>query len=291
MWSLLKIELFKIFKRPRTYIAFIAVWAIVVLIQVAIYVDGAKYIDFVLKDVKDNFEVIGNPLNGYFVCYIILQTLLIHVPLLVALISADMIAGEANMGTLRLLITKPVSRTKLLISKFLASSVYTVVLLLWIAILGLFVSMMIFGTDGLINAKSYEIIILNGNDIFWRYICAFGFAAIALITVAALGFFFSIFAENSLGPIVATMSVIIVFTILTTLDIPLFQSIKHLFFTSHMIGWKGFFEMKTDADGMSIPGTIRNLPAVLKSAGVLILHIIFFIGASIFIFNRKDVLS
>lgn len=291
MWSLLKIELFKIFKRPRTYIAFIAVWAIVVLIQVAIYVDGAKYIDFVLKDVKDNFEVIGNPLNGYFVCFIILQTLLIHVPLLVALISADMIAGEANMGTLRLLITKPISRTKLLLSKFLASSVYTIVLLLWIAILGLFVSMLVFGTDGLINAKSYEIIILNGNDIFWRYICAFGYAAIALITVAALGFFFSIFAENSLGPIVATMSVIIVFTILTTLDIPLFQSIKHLFFTSHMIGWKGFFEMKTDADGMSIPGTIRNLPAVLRSAGVLILHIIFFIGASVFIFNRKDVLS
>jgi ABC-2 type transport system permease protein len=291
MWSLLKIELFKIFKRPRTYIAFIAVLAIVVLIQVAIYVDGAKYIDFVLKDVKDNFEVIGNPLNGYFVCFIILQTLLIHVPLLVALISADMIAGEANMGTLRLLITKPVSRTKLLISKFLASSVYTILLLFWIAILGLFVSMMVFGTDGLINVKSYEIIILNGNDIFWRYICAFGFAAIALITVAALGFFFSIFAENSLGPIVATMSVIIVFTILTTLDIPLFQSIKHLFFTSHMIGWKGFFEMKTDADGVSIPGTIRNLPAVLRSAGVLVLHIVIFVGASIFIFNRKDVLS
>jgi ABC-2 type transport system permease protein len=219
MWSLLKIELFKVFKRPRTYIAFIAVWAIVTLIQLAIYVDGAKYMDFVLKDVKDNFDVIGNPLNGYFVCFVILQTLLIHVPLLVALVSADMIAGEANMGTLRLLITKPVSRTKLLISKFLASAIYAIILLIWIAILGLFLSMAIFGTDGLMNAKSYEIIILNGNDIFWRYLCAFGFAAIALITVSSLGFFFSIFAENSLGPIVATMSVIIVFTILTTLDI------------------------------------------------------------------------
>ncbi len=291
MWSLLKIELFKVFKRPRTYIAFIAVWAIVTLIQVAIYVDGAKYMDFVLKDVKDNFDVIGNPLNGYFVCFIILQTLLIHVPLLVALVSADMIAGEANMGTLRLLITKPISRTKLLLSKFLASAIYALILLIWIAILGLFVSMLVFGTDGLMNAKSYEIIILNGNDIFWRYICAFGFAAIALITVASLGFFFSIFAENSLGPIVATMSVIIVFTILTTLDIPLFQSVKHLFFTSHMIGWKGFFEMKLDADGVSIPGTIRNLPAVLKSAGILTLHIVLFTGAAIFIFKRKDVLS
>ncbi len=291
MWSLLKIELFKVFRRPRTYIAFIAVWAIVSLIQIAIYVDGAKYIDFVLKDVKDNFDIIGNPLNGYFVCFIILQTLLIHVPLLIALVSADMIAGEANMGTLRLLITKPISRTKLLLSKFLASSVYAVILLIWIAILGLFLSMLIFGTDGLLNAKSYEIIILNGNDIFWRYILAFAFAAIALITVAALGFFFSIFAENSLGPIVATMSVIIVFTILTTLDIPLFQSVKHLFFTSHMIGWKGFFEMKLDADGVSIPGTIRNLPAVLRSAGVLMLHTFLFVGGAIFIFNRKDVLS
>ena len=291
MWSLLKIELFKVFKRPRTYIAFIAVLAIVVLIQVAIYADGAKYMDFVLKDVKDNFDVIGNPLNGYFVCFVILQTLLIHVPLLVALVSADMIAGEANMGTLRLLITKPVSRTKLLLSKFFASAIYAVILLIWIAILGLFVSMLIFGTDGLMNAKSYEIIILNGDDIFWRYLLAFGYAAIALITVSAVGFFFSIFAENSLGPIVATMSVIIVFTILTTLDIPLFQSVKDYFFTSHMIAWKGFFEMKLNADGESIPGTIRNLPAVLRSAGVLLLHIFLLVGASIFIFKRKDVLS
>jgi ABC-2 type transport system permease protein len=291
MWSLLRIELFKVFRRPRTYIAFVAVWAIITLIQVAIYIDGKMYMDFVLADVKEKFNLIGNPLNGYFVCFVILQTLLIHVPLLVALVSADMIAGEANMGTLRLLITKPVSRTKLLLSKFFASSVYTVALLLWIAFLGLFISMLVFGTDGLINAKSEEIILLNANDIFWRYICAFVFAAIALLTVAALGFFFSIFAENSLGPIVATMSVIIVFTILTTLDIPLFVGIKQYFFTTHMIGWKGFFEMKVDAEGNSLPGTIRNLPAVLRSAGVLLTHIILFVGSAIFIFNRKDVLS
>jgi ABC-2 type transport system permease protein len=291
MWKLTYIEIVKVFKRPRTYIAFVAVWAIVSLIQLAIYADGPKYMDFVLKDIKDSFDVIGNPLNGYFVCFVILQTLLVHVPLLVALVSADMVAGEANMGTLRLLITKPVSRTQLLLSKFLASSFYTFVLLVWIAVLGLFLSMLIFGTDGMINAKSYEIIILNGNDIFWRYLLAFAYATLALLTVTAVGFFFSIFAENSLGPIVATMSVIIVFTILTTLDIPLFQSVKDFFFTSHMIAWKGFFEMKTDAEGMSIPGTIRNLPAILKSAGVLLLHIVLLVGASIYLFKRKDVLS
>ena len=46
-----------------------------------------------------------------------------------------------------------------------------------------------------------------------------------------------------------------------------------------------------DADGYAIPGTIRNLPAVLRSAGILLLHIIVFTGSAIFIFNRKDVLS
>ena len=291
MWKLTQIEIIKIFRRPRTYISFAAVWAIVSLIQLAIYADGPKYMDFVLKDIKDSFDVIGNPLNGYFVCFVILQTLLVHVPLLVALVSADMIAGEANMGTLRLLITKPVSRTRLLLSKFMASAIYTVVLLLWIALLGLFLSMLIFGTDGMINAKSYEIIILNGNDIFWRYLLAFAYATLALITVASLGFFFSVFAENSLGPIVATMSVIIVFTILTSLDIPLFQSIRHLFFTSHMLGWKGFFEMQTDAEGMALPGTIRNLPAVLKSAAVLLGHVVALVGGAILIFKKKDILS
>ena len=40
MWKLLKLELYKIFKRPRTYIAFGAIAAIVLLIQIALKFDG-----------------------------------------------------------------------------------------------------------------------------------------------------------------------------------------------------------------------------------------------------------
>ena len=291
MWTLIQIEVFKIFRKPRTYIAFAAVLAIVLLIQTAIYVDGRKYLEFVMKDISERFDIGGNPVNGYFVCFIILQTLLIHVPLLVALIAADMIAGEANMGTLRLLLTKPVSRTELLFSKFFATSVYVILLLLWIALLALLGSILLFGTDGMMNAKSYEVVLINENDLMWRYLLAFGFAAISLIAVAALGFLLSVFADNSIGPIVATMSIVIVLTILSTMDIPFFQEIKHFFFTSHMIGWKGFFDMKVDADGNALPGTIANSKANLKSAGILVLHIVGFVGIAIGIFNRKDILS
>ncbi|MFY7880534.1 MAG: ABC transporter permease subunit [Lacibacter sp.] len=291
MWTLIQIEVFKIFRKPRTYIAFAAVLAIVLLIQTAIYVDGRKYLEFVMKDISERFDIGGNPVNGYFVCFIILQTLLIHVPLLVALIAADMIAGEANMGTLRLLLTKPVSRTELLFSKFFATSIYVILLLLWIAFLALLGSILLFGTDGMMNAKSYEVVLINENDLMWRYLLAFGFAALSLITVAALGFLLSVFADNSIGPIVATMSIVIVLTILSTMDIPFFQEIKHLFFTSHMIGWKGFFDMKVDADGNALPGTIANSKAILKSAGILVLHIVGFVAVAIGIFKKKDILS
>lgn len=291
MWKLTLLELKKLQKRPRTYISFVAIWSIVALIQLALYVDGKTYMEFFLKDVADSFDIVGNPLNGYFVCFVILQTLLVHVPLLVAIVSADMISGEANMGTLRLIMSRPYSRTQIMMAKFTASSIYTIFILLWIAFTGLFLSVVFFGTDGIIHAKSYELIVLNGNDIFWRYILAFAFAALALITVAAMGFFFSVFASNSLGPIVTTMSVIIVMTILTTLDIPLFQRIKHFFFTSHMIAWKGFFEMKVDESGTAIPGTIRNVYAIGKSALILAGHIIGFVGGAIFIFRRKDLLN
>src|SRR6185295_6151942 len=289
MWTLLQIELFKIFKRPRTYIAFVAIAAIVVLIQLALYLDGKTYVNFMLQSIE-RFNVEGKMLNGYFVCYFILQTLLIHVPLLIALVGGDMIAGEANMGTLRLLISKPISRSTLLISKFLAASIYTLLLLIWMAMLSLLVSLLVFGSGDLVVFQSQVIIQIPASDVFWRYLAAFGFAAIAMTTVAALSFFLSLFAENSIGPIVAAMSIVIVCTILTTMDLPLFLSMKPYLFTSHMLGWKGFFDIQA-SNNNAVPGSIQNLPAILRSALILVGHIILFVTATVVIFKKKDVLS
>ena len=279
MWTVLQIELFKIFKRPRTYIAFLAIAAIVFLIQLAFYVDGESYVEFMLQTINESFNVEGKILNGYLICYIILQTLLIHVPLLIALVGGDMIAGESNMGTLRLLISKPVSRTSFMLSKFLATVVYTILLLIWMAFLSLVLSLLIFGEGYLMIFKSQQVVILKSSDIMWRYYCCFGFAAIAMTTVAALSFLLSIFAENSIGPIIATMTIIIVFTILTSMDLPLFTSMKPYIFTSHMLGWKGFLDDPI------------NYKSVLKSGGILLMHIALFVSAAVIIFKKKDVLS
>ena len=291
MYKLIQIELYKIFRRPRTYIAFAAITSLICIIQFGLKLDGKTYADFMMRDLSSSLTIDGNILNGYLVCYIMLQLLLVHVPLLIALIAADMISGEANMGTLRIMLTKPIGRTQFMLAKFVAAAIYTMMLLVWLAILALFGSLLIFGTDDLFLMKSSYVVLLKNGDIFWRYVGAFGFAAISMLTVAALGFLLSVFAENSIGPIVATMSVIIFFTILSTLNIPVFNTIKPFLFTTHMNDWKEFFDMKITANNESIIGSVLKPEKIINSALILIIHIVGFVAAAILIFKKKDILS
>ena len=293
MWKLLQIELFKIFKRPRTYISFAAITAMVLIIQLGLKFDGKSYLQLMMSSVSDSFYIpYGMILNGYLVAFVILNTLLIHVPLLVALVAGDVVAGEANMGTLRLLITKPVSRTQLMLVKFSASVIYTIMLLIWMAMLALFLSMLFFGTNDMLIARNNVMEQLERTDILWRYIAAFGYAAIALSTVAALAFLLSVFAENSIGPIVSTISIVIVLTILSEMKIPIYDNtVKPYLFTSHMLAWKGFFYSRANSEGQVIRGSIENLPAILRSMVILLTYIVLFVTTAILAFNKKDILS
>ncbi len=291
MKAIISIELYKIFRRPRTYIAFGAIAALIMVIQLGLKMDGQSYAAFLMKDINDTLTVDGKVLNGYLICYILLQLLLVHVPLLVALIAADMISGEANLGTLRLLFTTPYSRTQWVMGKFIAASIYTIVLLIWLAFLALFVSMWVFGTDDLFLMKSNYVVLIQEKDVLWRYVGAFVFASFSLLTVTSLGFLMSSIANNSIGPIVGTMSAIVFFTILSTLNIPLFSVVKPYLFTTHMNNWKEFFDIKVNENNEAIYGTILNVAKIKTSLIVLTLHIILFVTASVIITKRKDILS
>jgi len=291
MRSIISYELYKIFRRPRTYIAFGAIAALIIVIQFGLKVDGKSYADFLMKDIKDTLSVDGNVLNGYLICYILLQLLLVHVPLLVALIAADMISGEANLGTLRLLFSTPFTRTQWVLGKFIAASIYTIVLLIWLAFLALFVSMWVFGTDDLFLMKSNYVVLIEKGDVLWRYVGAFVFASFALLTVTSLGFLMSSIANNSIGPIVGTMSAIVFFTILSTLNIPLFSVIKPYLFTTHMNNWKEFFDIQVNDNNEAIKGSILNIAKIKTSLIVLSAHIVLFVGAAVLITKKKDILS
>lgn len=297
MWSLLQIELYKISRRSRTYIAFAAIAGIVFIFQFAFKADGASYMNLMLQSVGDTFDLNRTKaINGYFMCYIILNTLLIQVPILVALVAGDAISGEANMGTLRLLLTKPISRTKILLAKFVASTIYTIFLLLFMAVTALFLSMLIFGTGDMLifRVRGDESLIMqiSKDDILWRYVAAFAYAAVALTVIAALALLLSIFAENSIGPIIATVCIVIVATVISNISVPIIdKNVKPWLFTSYLVGWKGFFYIGTTEEGQPIKGSIENWPAIRNSLYILIAHIVILFGLSAFLFKRKDIMS
>lgn len=297
MWNLLQIELFKISKRPRTYIAFAAIAAIVFIFQFAFKADGQSYMNLMLQSVKDSFDFERTKaINGYFMCYIILNTLLVQLPILVALIAADSISGEANMGTLRLLITKPISRTELILVKFAAATLFTILLLLWMAITSLFFSILIFGADDMLIFRSKgdesQIMLITRDDVMWRYFAAFAYATVALTVIAALSLFLSIFADNSIGPIIATVCIVLVCTIISNINVPIIdKNVRPFLFTSYLVGWKGFFYIATTEEGIPIKGSVENWPAIRNSLSILLLHIVVLLGASVFVFRKKDILS
>lgn len=272
-------ELIKIFSKPRSYIGFIAITIIVAMIQMAMFLDGSNYISFITGPLLQSFNLEGNILNGNMVAFIIIQTLILQIPLLVALVTGDLISGEAAMGTIRLMASKPVSRSAIIISKFLAGLFYTFLLLVWLGIMSWGLALLIFGKGDLIVLKSEELIILQQLDIAWRFFAAFTIAFLSLSVVATFSLCLSCFAENSIGPIISTMAVIILFTIIGTLEIPLFDAIKPLLFTTHMVIWRNMFDMPLPVEQIQL------------SLGVLLFHILFFLTIAIVRFNKKDILS
>ncbi|HQV00743.1 MAG TPA: ABC transporter permease subunit [Bacteroidia bacterium] len=264
--------------KPRSYIGFIAIGAIAMLIHIAMWLDGRAYISMVTQSLEQSFNIEGNILNGNLVCFIILQMLIIHVPLLVAMVTGDLMSGEAASGSLRLLATKPITRSQIVCSKFIAGLAYTLILLLFLAIVSWGAAYFIFGSGDLVVLRSDSLVILQADDINWRFVAAFMLAYLSLMLITSLSFMLSCFSNNSIGPIITTMAIMILFTIICSLEIQLFDSIKPWLFTTHMASWRLFFDNPIE------------WPKILNSIYILVIHVVLFFGISLYHFNRKDIL-
>lgn len=277
--TLVKIELLKIFKKWRTYIGFIAIGLLVPLIHLAMYLEGQNSINYLTRGLRDSFILVGNLLNGYWISFLILNALTIHIPFLITLVAGDLLAGEATAGTYRILLTRPVTRIQIVTSKYLAGLIYTGSLILWLGFMSLVVGLIIFGSGELIVAGSQAIIIFEKNDILWRFVLAYGFAIMSMSVVASLAMLFSSLVENAIGPIVSTMAVIIIFIILSAFDVAILRDIKPYLFTNYMLKWREFFNDPLD------------IIEIIKSVSILGGHIAVFTIATAYIFQKKDILS
>jgi ABC-2 type transport system permease protein len=277
MIRILQAEILKAFARPRSYIGLASIIALVALIDISFYYTGEEYIGLLFQSFDQVFSLEGVLINGNLICFIILQTLIIQLPLLVALVTGDLISGESAMGTLRYALTKPISRFKFVTYKWITAMLYVLVILVLLGIFAYFLSLVIFGDGDLLVLNADGLVILRSADLFWRFMASFVFAFISLTTVASLSLMFSAFSDNSVGPIVLTMVVIIVSTVISSFEMSFFDPIMPFLFTNHMHLWRRLFSDP-------IP-TVE----IFQSAGVLILHTAAFFGITQYHFNRKDI--
>jgi ABC-2 type transport system permease protein len=278
MRTLIGIELFKIFSKPRTYIGFGAIIVIVLAIEFGILMEGDTMIGIIIQNIKDRFLFEGKVINLYLVSYIILNTLWIHVPILVALVTGDMLAGEANSGTYRLILTRPVSRVNLVSAKFIAGWIYSVLLVILLAVLSIGLGLILFGPGDLMVLTN-KVNIFPSGDLLWRFGGAYAYGILSMTTVAALSFLLSSFADNSIGPIIGTIALIIGITIISTVGASLLGPVNKFIFTSYLPSWQLFFE---SGNGLSSIGH-----AIL----IQVIYIALFLTLTILYFRKKDILS
>jgi len=278
MIRLVYYECIKTFLKKRTYLGFAILLVVIPLIEIAMKLEGGRIASGALRSMQQDFFFVGKLFNGWIVSHWIMNSLWVHIPILISFVAGDQLAGEATSGTYRLILIRPVSRTKIFISKYLATVLYTVLFVSFLGILSVGLALILMGTGQLL-VWDRGILILPESDVAWRFLTAYIFAAWSMLTVASIAFFFSSFVENAIGPIVATMGVLIVFLIVSVMPLEAFQSVRPYLFTSYIDIWQKIF-----ADPVPWAQIREGVAWLGAYSAVMVL------GAWL-IFVRKDILS
>jgi ABC-2 type transport system permease protein len=205
----LRSELAIVFGRRRNLALLGVLAAIPVLLAIAIKVSSGPD-DGSGGGGPGFFEAITS--NGLFVAFAALAaTLPLFLPLAVAAASGDAIAGEANQGTLRYLLTIPAGRTRLLLTKYAAVVIFGLVATAVVALAGVVAGLALFGGG--------DVVLLSGTttslaDGVGRLALSVLYLAACFAALGAIGIFVSTLTEQPIAAIVATIGIEVLMFIL-----------------------------------------------------------------------------
>ncbi len=275
------LEIYKTFSRWRTYISFGFIGLIVILTEVVMKLSANEILYRMMRSFEKDFLIFGNVLNGWFVTAFIMNSLHIHIPFLITLVAGDIVSNEATSGTVRFLLIRPPSRSKIITAKYLTTLFYTTGLVIFLALICISLGLILFGSGDLIMnyQTKFRIVFIPEAEVPIRMFLAFTAAVWSMTVVASLAFLFSTLAENSIGPIIGTMAVVIVFLVIGNFPFDFFRMLTPYLFTTYMIFWQQFLD-----DPIS-------WQEIGKSATILGFHSIGLFLIAFTAFNRKDIKS
>jgi ABC-2 type transport system permease protein len=185
--------------------------------------------------------------NGVFLALVVLTLALtvLLLPLSVAVVSGDAIAGEAGFGTLRGLLTVPSGRTRLLAVKYAAIVTFSLAACLLVVVVSLIMGFILFhvGTVTLLSGTTISL----GAGVL-RVLAVAVFAAMAMASLGAIGLAASTFTQHSVGAI-AGLGVLTIASEICD-QLPELSAIHSYLPTHYWLSWDGLFRSPVDWSGV-----------------------------------------
>ncbi|MCF7885260.1 MAG: ABC transporter permease [Candidatus Marinimicrobia bacterium] len=230
--KILKFEILKIFSRFRTYIGFLTIAILLPVVMALVKRYGFDVHNRLFDNLTDYFTFTGSVVNGYLISYYLMTILWVHFPFFIILVAGDVVSYETGTGTFRMLLTRPISRSSVIIAKYLATIFYTILIISFLGIFSIVIGKIILG-GGDLMVFNKGILILSEKEAIHRFFIAYLLAIWVQIVVASLAFFFSTLAKGSVAPIIGTYAVVLSSIIISILKIDALDVIKPFLFTTY----------------------------------------------------------
>ena len=276
--SLIINEFIKVINKKRTYIGSILLFILVPLIILAIG-DGAEYLESqIYGQLRDSFMIVGTLTNGYLSTYLIIGILITQMPFLSTIVASEIFSREYSDGTFRMYLTRPISRSKVLLSKLIIVSIYTILLMFFFVFYTLLVSYLFLGSGDLAVFHK-GLLFLSEDDIIWRFFLAYIVSTTVMLTTSFLCLMLSTMSKNSVTPIIITISVVFIGSIISFIPLQIFENMNPYLFT-------GYLDLFLSSFHDPVPWN-----TIFISFGVCTFWSLFFLIIAFIIFNRKEILS
>jgi ABC-2 type transport system permease protein len=264
-----RVELLKAARRWRTWLLAAAIGGIPIVIVFAIRVSPPQ--PAASEDAPPFlFQIATNGLYAALTGLAVVQPFFL--PLAAGLFAGDAIAGEAQGGTLRYLLLRPVGRTRLVLSKYASAITLLGVLVAATIASGLAAGAVVFGLGPMPTLSGTSLSVGEG---LLRIVGSGAYMVLALSGLASVGLLISTRTDSGPGAAVATIVIAIASQILG--QIPSLDVIHPYLPTYGWLGFTGLFRFPVDWDQMQ--------GGLLVSA----VYTVVCLGLALWGFRRRDV--
>lgn len=207
----------------------------------------------------------------------------VFLPITVAVVAGDAIAGEATTGTLRYLLVRPVGRLRLLAAKLVSIGAFVLLSVVFVTVTSYVVGVAAFGFGADATAgggggiTSLSGVVLTPAELAERTALTVGYLALCMLALGAVGLFFSTLTDSPLAAALGVLAFVVASAVLLPLDAA--SAVRFYLPTRHWLAWIDLYRA---------PILWRS---VAEGTAVQVAYVLVAFGAAWANFTTKDVTS